>query len=123
MKILAVDDDQLVLLPLQKKIQELGYKVMIADNAKKGIELFDSFKPHLVIVDMNMPETSGFEFIEHLRVNKRSSTPIIVLSGYNNTEIISETFKLGINDYIIKSNNFDDLHSRIKRVNIFFQIQ
>lgn len=123
MRILAIDDDQLVLLPLQKKIEELGYEVGIADNAKKGIELLDSFKPHLVIVDMNMPETSGFEFIEYLRVNKRSSIPIIVLSGNNNIEVISETFKLGINDYIIKSNTLEDLPSRIKRINIFFQIQ
>lgn len=121
MKILAIDDQQLVLLPLQKRLEELCYQVSITTDAIEGIELYDKFKPDLVIVDINMPDISGIEFINHIRINKNSSTPIIVLSGNTNHEIITEAFKLGINDYIKKPIPLNDIYARIKRLNIFFE--
>lgn len=121
MKILAIDDQQLVLLPLQKKLEDLGYKVKTSTDASEGIGLYDRFKPDLVIVDINMPDMSGLEFIEYIRINKRSSTPIMVLSANNSSDIISETYKFGVNDYMKKPMNLDEICARIKRLNIFFQ--
>ncbi len=121
MKILAIDDQQLVLLPLQKKLEDMGYKVKTSTDASEGIGIYDRFKPNLVIVDINMPDMCGVEFIEYIRVNKRSSTPIIVLSGNTSSDIIAQTFKLGINDYIKKPMDLDNICERIKRLNIFFQ--
>ena len=68
-----------------------------------------------------MPDMSGLEFIEYIRINKRSSTPIMVLSANNSSDIISETYKFGVNDYIKKPMNLDEICARIKRLNIFFQ--
>ena len=121
MKILAIDDQQLVLLPLQKKLEELGYKVNISTDASEGIGIYDMFKPDLVIVDINMPDMSGLEFIKYIRMNKSSSIPIIVLSGNNSRDIIAKAFELGINDYIKKPICLDNICKRIKRLNIFFQ--
>lgn len=121
MKILAIDDEQLVLLPLQKKLEDLGYKVKTSTDASEGIGIYDRFKPDLVIVDINMPDMNGIEFIEHIRINKRSSTPIMVLSGNNSNDIITEAFKFGINDYIKKPMDLDKVCERIKQLNIFFK--
>lgn len=122
MKILAIDDEQLVLLPLQKRLEELGYKVCTTTDANEGIGIYDRFKPDLVIIDINIPDFSGIEFINYMRINKNSSTPIIVLSGNTSTEIITNTFKLGINDFIKKPASLNDICTRIKRLNIFFKI-
>ena len=121
MKILAIDDQQLVLLPLQKKLEELGYKVNTSTDAHEGIGIYNRFKPDLLIVDINMPDMSGIEFIKYIRINKLSKTPIIVLSGNNDKDIINEAFEFGINDYIKKPMCLDDICQRIKRVNILSQ--
>ncbi|MCL5128179.1 PleD family two-component system response regulator [Algibacter sp. L4_22] len=121
MKILAIDDDQLVLLPLSKRLEELGYKVCTTTNPKKGTELFGSFKPDLIIVDINMPKFSGLEYIRYVRKIKNSSIPIIVLSGNTSIEVMSEGFKLGISDYIKKPISLSEICNRIKRINIYFR--
>lgn len=121
MKVLAIDDEQLVLLPLKKRLEELGYKVSTTTDANEGIGIFNRIKPDLVIVDINMPDVSGVEFINHIRINKNSSTPIIVLSGNTSPNVITEVFKLGVNDYIKKPTTLDEVCARIKRLNIFFE--
>lgn len=116
MKVLAIDDQQLVLLPLQKRLTELGYDVKIETDAKKGLELFESFKPDLVIVDINMPRVSGLEVVEHIRLTHKSQIPIMVLSGDTQDVTITEGFELGINDYMKKPLSLNEICARVKRL-------
>ena len=88
MKVLAIDDQQLVLLPLKKRLTELGYEVKTETNALKGLKLYDCFKPDLIIVDVNMPEISGLEIVNHIRNQKNNQTAIMVLSGDTNDNTI-----------------------------------
>lgn len=117
MKILAIDDQQLILLPLEKRLTHLGYEVRAETNAVNSIQLFESFKPDLVIVDINMSkEISGLDIIKFIRILYKSSIPIVVLSGNNEPKIISEAFKLGINDYMKKPLSLNEICIRIKRL-------
>ncbi|WP_179352117.1 response regulator [Winogradskyella vidalii] len=116
MKVLAIDDQQLVLLPLEKRLVELGYEVKIETDATKGLELYDSFHPDLVIVDINMPGLSGLDFVKYIRVTKNSQTPIMVLSGNTQDETITEGFELGINDYMKKPLSLNEISARVKRL-------
>ena len=116
MKILAIDDQQLVLLPLQKRLVELGYEVQIETNANAGIAIYNAFQPDLVIVDINMPGVSGLDIVKYIRTSKKSSTPIMVLSGNTNDAIITEGFELGINDYMKKPLSLNEICARVKRL-------
>jgi CheY-like chemotaxis protein len=116
MKILAIDDQQLVVLPLQNYLSSLGYEVKIETDALKGVALFDDFKPDLVIVDIDMPNVSGLDIVKHIRVSERCDTPIMVLSGNTNDSIITEGFELGINDYMKKPLSLNEISARIKRL-------
>ncbi|WP_047550225.1 response regulator [Psychroserpens sp. Hel_I_66] len=116
MKVLAIDDQQLVLLPLQKRLTELGYEVKIETNSTRGIELYESFNPDLVIVDINMPGVSGLDVVKHLRKVKNSQTPIMVLSGNTKDDVITEGFELGINDYMKKPLSLNEICVRVKRL-------
>ena len=100
MKILTIDDQQLILLPLQKKLAELGYNVKTANSGSKGIELFKSFQPNLVIVDVNMPYMSGIDVVRYLNNIKDPSVKVMIMSGNNDEKIILEGYDLGIDDYI-----------------------
>jgi len=116
MRILAIDDQQLILLSVQKKLTELGFEVQIADCGKKGIEIYDSFQPELVIVDINMPDMSGLEVVKHIRIAQQQATPILVLSGNTDESIIVDGFDLGINDYMKKPVSLNEMSARIDRI-------
>jgi CheY-like chemotaxis protein len=116
MKILAIDDQKLVLIPLEIRLKELGYEIITETSASKGIELFDSFQPDLVIVDINMPETSGIEVVKYIREKRKSDIPIMVLSGNTDDDIISEAFDLGANDYMKKPLSLQEVCARTKRL-------
>ncbi|WBX75099.1 response regulator [Tenacibaculum ovolyticum] len=116
MKVLAIDDQKLVLIPLESRLKELGYEVITESNALKGIELYDSFEPDLVIVDLNMPLVSGMEVVKHIRDIKKSSTPIMILSGNTDDQMITKGFDLGINDYMKKPLSLTEVCARVKRL-------
>jgi CheY-like chemotaxis protein/glycosyltransferase involved in cell wall biosynthesis len=116
MKVLAIDDQLLVLLPLRKRLTELGYIIKIETDAAKGLDIYDSFMPSLVIVDINMPGLSGVEIIKHIRQRRNSKTPIMVLSGNVDDNIITKSFDLGINDYMKKPLSLNEVCARIKRL-------
>lgn len=115
MKILAIDDQQLILLSVEKRLRELGYTIRTADTGQKGIDLFESFIPDLVIVDINMPDMSGLEVVKHIRFIKDSKIPIMVMSGNTNEDVIMDGFTLGIDDYLKKPISLDEMAARIKR--------
>jgi CheY-like chemotaxis protein len=116
MKILAIDDQRLVLIPLEMRLKELGYEIITETSALKGIALFNSFQPDLVILDINMQETSGIDVIKYIRQKRKSDTPIMILSGNIDENIISEAYDLGVNDYMKKPLSLRELYSRIKRL-------
>ncbi|NRD19213.1 response regulator [Winogradskyella eckloniae] len=116
MKILAIDDQQLVLLPLQKRLAELGYEVKIETDAQKGLDLYESFNPDLVIVDINMPKISGLEVVSYIRHSKNPKTSIMVLSGDTQDDTITQGFELGIDDYMKKPLSLNEISARVKRL-------
>ncbi|MBU2945116.1 response regulator [Zobellia uliginosa] len=116
MKILAIDDQQLILLSVEKRLLELGYDVKTASSGEQGVEIFDNFAPDLVLVDINMPGMSGLNVVEHIRSEKKSDTPILVMSGNTDEKIIVDGFDLGINDYMKKPVSLDEMAARIKRI-------
>jgi len=124
MKILAIDDQRLILLSVEKKLTELGYKVKTATSASEGIKLYQDFQPDLVLLDMNMPdmagnrvvECTGTEVVKYIRLFVKDDTPILVMSGNYRETVIIENFKFGINDYIKKPVSLDEIAMRIKRI-------
>lgn len=116
MKILAVDDQQLVLMPLEKRLKELGYTVKTTTESNSALELYKSFDPDLLIIDLNMPGTSGMEIVKHIREHISVSKPIIVLSGNTDDRVIVEGFELGIQDFMKKPLSLDEISARVKRL-------
>lgn len=118
MKILLIDDQKLVLLTVCKYLVCLGHTVKKATNMSDGIIIYDKFRPDLVITDIDMPVIpnsnfelkfldyikmrAGLEIIKHIRSIKKESTPVVVLSGNSNAEMIQEAFNLGANEYLVK---------------------
>lgn len=116
MKILAVDDQQLVLMPLEKRLKEKGYEVKTTTHAQRTLAIFKKFEPDLLIIDINMPLSNGLEIIRTIRVEMGDNTPIMVLSGNTNDKLIVEAFELGIQDFMKKPLSLDEITARVGRL-------
>ncbi|SFR68597.1 response regulator [Maribacter stanieri] len=116
MKILTIDDQQLILLSVEKRLTELGYDVMTANSGKKGIEIYDAFEPDLVLVDINMPDMSGLDVVKHIKEINDKNTPVLIMSGNTDETIIMDGFTLGIDDYMKKPVSLSEMAARIKRL-------
>ncbi len=122
MKILIIDDQQLVLLSLEKSLTDLGYQVISADNIVDAIAKYDAFNPNLVIVDINMSQDntseseSGLEVVKHIKQIKKDKIPVMVLSGNTDEDVIIRGFDLGIDDYMKKPLSLNEIGARVKRL-------
>jgi DNA-binding response OmpR family regulator len=116
-KILLIDDDLVVRTAMVQFLADLGYQVVVADDGERGLRLFRSEKPDLVITDIIMPEKEGIQTIVEMR-REQPSTKIIAISGggrIGNADFLKVARSMGANDVIAKPVDPDDFAARIKR--------
>lgn len=104
MKILVIEDSKLSLKLLCDYIREMALSPILAETGKQGLELFDSERPDLVILDIVMPDIDGYEVARRIRQSENSSewTPIIFLSSLDKDEDIEKGIAAGGDDYLLK---------------------
>ncbi|SFU64875.1 Glycosyl transferase family 2 [Pustulibacterium marinum] len=116
MKILAIDDQQLVLYPLKRQLTNLGFEIKTLVSSVEAIKVYETFLPDLVIVDMNMPTISGLDIIRYIREQKGDQIPILVLSGNTSEKLIIDSLKLGVYEYLRKPINIDELSAAVIKI-------
>ncbi|MCP9763845.1 response regulator [Lacihabitans soyangensis] len=116
MKILAADDQPIILKSLKLKLEQGGFEVFGASDGNEALKVFDEEMPNLAILDLNMPEKSGFDVIKYIREVAKSSIPIIIMSGNDDEKTILEAFNLGADDYIEKPVGLNEVAVRVRRL-------
>lgn len=116
MKILAADDQRLIQLAIKNVLNEIDVELIIAEDGNNAIRLFDLHAPDLCILDLQMPQSNGFDVIHHIRENKRSKTPIIVMSGTSDQQTKLRAFDAGVDDYIVKPVGLQELKVRVLKL-------
>lgn len=107
--ILCVDDEPNILSALRRLFRPKGYKVLLAESGKAGLELLQNEHVDLVISDMRMPEMDGAQFLEHVR-DQWPETVRILLTGYADVSAIIEAINRGeIYRYITKPWDDNDI--------------
>jgi DNA-binding response OmpR family regulator len=103
-KILIVEDDDFLLQMYVTKLELEGFQVISAVDGIKGLRLAKKDKPDLVLLDLQLPELSGFEVLEDLkRSNETKQIPVLVLTNFSQKEDIDRCLNLGASDYLIKA--------------------
>ena len=116
-KILVIDDDVVVRTAMVQFLADLGYDVVSAEDGQRGMRLFRSEKPDLVITDIIMPEKEGIQTIAEIR-RERPDAKVIAVSGggrVGNTDFLKIARQLGATDVIAKPVDPDDFAARIER--------
>ena len=113
-KILIVDDEPDYVDILKMRLEAEGFEVESASDGRGGIIRAVEGHPDLLLLDVLMPELSGYGVIMELRrIEATKSIPVIVLTGRRGVQDLFEVE--GVSDYLIKPFDFDDLLLRIKR--------
>ena len=106
LKILVVEDEQILAEMYQDKFKKEGFEVIVAKDGKEGIKMMREQKPALVLLDILLPNENGIDFLKKQKKDPElSSIPIIVFSNFDDPETKKETLDLGVKEYLIKSNH------------------
>ncbi len=111
-RLLLIDDDPMITEPLERQLSLAGYEVLVAHDGRSGLELAQSKRPDLVVLDVMMPEIDGWEVCQKLR--QSSVVPILMLTALGEEVDRILGLELGADDYLTKPFSIRELKARIK---------
>jgi DNA-binding response OmpR family regulator len=114
-KILIIENDEMTIEILKFILKKEGYKISIAKDGINAIERIPIIMPDLVITTITIPLKSGLEIINHIKENFKAIAVIALSSLGEEENTVEEAFKLGVDDFIAKPFNPNELLLRIKR--------
>lgn len=116
-KILTCDDEKNIVRLIQVNLERQGYEVVTAYNGRECLEKVDSEKPDLILLDLMMPEMSGFEVLEALKGNPATAKiPVIMLTARTQDKDVLRGWQGGVECYLTKPFNPIELITFIKRI-------
>src|SRR5437016_1182347 len=103
-KIAIIEDDQAISQMYRFKFEAEGFEVQTAENGKLGLELAESMKPDIILLDLMMPEMTGDEVLEKLRATDwGKSITVIILTNMGEQEVPAKVKDLGVSGVILKA--------------------
>lgn len=104
-KILIIEDEIILGEMYRDKFTQAGFEVSWAQTAEEGIEMVSKIKPDLILLDILLPKANGIGFMGWLKKEKQfTSIPVIAFSNFDEPITKKEALKLGVRDYLIKTN-------------------
>ncbi len=115
MRILLVEDDPTTSKSIEMMLQNANLNVYATDLGEEGIDLAKLYDYDLILLDLNLPDMNGHEVLRQLRVAK-VETPILILTGQDDTENKLKGFGFGADDYMTKPFHRQELIARIHAI-------
>ena len=115
MRVLLVEDDPTTSKSIEMMLSHANLNVFSTDLGEEGIDLAKLYDYDLILLDLNLPDMNGHEVLRQLRL-ARVDTPILILSGSDDTESKIKGFGFGADDYLTKPFHRDELIARIHAI-------
>jgi DNA-binding response OmpR family regulator len=110
--LLFIEDDEAIRTALRLVLEDEGYEVAVAGDGETGISMFGQINPDLVLLDLRLPDISGFEVCRAIR--RTSITPVIMVTAQTDTSDLVNGFDAGADDYVTKPVVPKELSARIR---------
>lgn len=111
-RVVAIDDDEQHLKFIAKVLSRENLRILAASNPRQGLEIVRRERPHLVLVDLLMPEMSGLEVLEKI-IEFDPSVDVVLLTGQYSTESAVQAIQKGAADYLTKPVDINKLQQRL----------
>lgn len=122
-KVLIVDDEDVVLKVLEELLKGEGYEVITAKSGGEGFEVYRTKRPDIVLLDKNLPDISGLEIAKRIKENAPYSI-IIMITAYPSIESAKEAMKIGVFSYITKPfEKVDDIIKIMRKANRLVELK
>jgi len=103
-KILLIEDEEIMIELLQKKLVQSGYEVVVTRNGLEGLDAMEKEKPDLILLDIIMPKMNGFDVLERKNEDKSlRDIPVIIISNSGQPVEIDRAREMGAKDWLIKT--------------------
>ena len=114
-RVVVIDDEVNAAAALEKLLQEDGYEVSAANDARTGLSLLEKTDPDIVLTDLRMPGMDGLELLTKVK-QIRPETMVILMTAYGTVKTAVRAMKLGAEDYLAKPIDFEELEVILQRV-------
>ena len=116
-KILIVDDEPNIVIPLQFLMEQNGYSTLVAQSGEEALEMISKERPDLILLDIMLPGVDGFEVCEIVRLNPEwRNTRVIFLTAKGRDVDIAKGMVLGADEYITKPFSNQQIIDTVKRL-------
>lgn len=123
MKVLLLEDDVALNDLLSDHLEDKGYEVKLCTNGQEALEYLVDEKFDFALLDINTPIMTGVEVLKTIREDYKNSTPVIILTAYQDTKHLKESFENGVDDYIKKPFDLEELDQRIMKLCRHYSIE
>lgn len=114
-KVLAVDDENDILLIVKTALESEGFDVQTASSGEDALTTVEAFKPDCILLDLMMPGLDGMATLEQFRRRRNTEkTPVIMLTGVSDRRKIVESLNKGVTYYIVKPFECDELINKVR---------
>lgn len=111
-RVLVIDDEPQVLRYVQRTLEDAGFKALVTQEPEEGMKMVEDEDPDLMLLDLQLPGTDGFELLRHVR--ERSGMPVMFLTARADSELAAKALRAGADDYVTKPFSPSELVARIE---------
>ena len=114
-RVLFVDDDAALGKMFADFLTASGYHARTSETGSQALQQLGEFRPHLVVLDIGLPDISGLEILRQIKTNPSTrDIAVILITGTSGLEMKIEGFQTGANDYLSKPINLRELHLKVE---------
>ena len=117
-KVLIVDDEPNIIMSLEFLMKKSGFEVFIARDGVEAISIVDSEAPHVVVLDVMMPNVDGYEVCEYIKKQKALSIKVIFLSAKGKDADIQKGYDSGADYYMTKPFSTKNLVQKVEELTV-----
>ncbi len=112
-KVLVIDDEPLVRRSTHRLLTDEGYEVLTAETAAEGAHLFEANRPHVVILDVKLPDGSGLDVLQNLR-RIDPGVQVVMITAFGETQTAVRAMKLGATDFLKKPYDLEEMRHAVR---------
>lgn len=113
--VLIIDDSNTSLVLLEWALKDEGYRTFVALNIDEALKIIAKEKPDLILLDLFMPNISGYDFLKMKHKMDITEVPVIIISAYDSQESVKQTRDLGASEFIAKPFNIQQIIRTVKK--------